>query len=287
MRPSLFRILTLAAIFAAIPLWGHAQEAGTAGISARFHPWGAFDPGTWKTVRVVTETLNEQGQVVSTCTTDTTTVLKDIDNQGVTLEIQTCMEVAGKRFEAEPQTLKQGFHGELIGPNLKIKEPTEGQVEVDGSKIACMSQQLEAVVPSGKTVTTIYYSPTVPPYILKRESTTTDAEGEHVLGETSVDVITFTLPLKLQGALKNGIQMKTVHKNAKGTVTTLADVLPEVPGGVVSSSSKEVDKSGRLIRRSTLALVDYDDDPEKDRGGMFGRKRPPRHRPKPPPRYTP
>ena len=284
MRPSVFRTLTLAAVFGLIPLWGFAQEAG---ISARFHPWGAFDPGAWKAVRVVTETLNEQGQVVSTATTDTKTTLVDIDNQGVTLEIQTCMEVAGKRFEVEPQTLKQGFHGELVGPNLKIKEPTDGQVEIEGRKIVCRSQQLEAVAAGGKTVTTLYYSATVAPYILKRESTTTDAEGASVLSETNVDVITFGLPLKVLGEQKSGIQMKTVHKNAKGTVTTLAAVLPEVPGGVVSSSSKEVDKAGRLVRRSTLALLDYNDDPEKDRSNMFGRKRPPRHRPKPPPRYGP
>ena len=90
-----------------------AQEAG---ITAKLHPWGQFDPGTWKTVRVTTETFNEQGQVVSTSTADATTTLVDIDNDGVTLEIQTCMEVAGKRFEAEPQTVKQGFHGELALP---------------------------------------------------------------------------------------------------------------------------------------------------------------------------
>lgn len=283
MRPSVFRILTLAAVFGLIPLWGSAQEAG---ISARFHPWGAFNPGTWKTVRVVTETLNEQGQVVSICTTDTKTMLVDIDNQGVTLEIQTCMEVAGKRFEAEPQTLKQGFHGELVGPNLKIKEPTaDQQVEIEGRKIACMSQQLEAVTANGKTVTTIYYSETTAPYILKRESTTTDAEGANVLSETNVGVVSFETPLRVQGEMKSGIQMKTVHKNAKGTVTTLASVLPEVPGGVVSSCSKEVDQNGRLVRRSTLALIDYNNDPEKDWSNMFGRKRPPRHRPKPPPRY--
>lgn len=285
MRPSVFRTLTLAAVFGLSPLWGSAQEAG---ISARFHPWGAFDPGTWKTVRVISETLNEEGQVVSICTTDTKTTLVDIDNQGVTLEIQTCMEVAGKRFETEPQTLKQGFHGELVAPNLKIKDPADDQqIEIEGRKIACMSQQLEAVAAGGKTATTIYYSATVAPYILKRESTTTDAEGANVLSETNVDVISFATPLTIRGETKSGIRMKTVHKNAKGTVTTLASVLPEVPGGVVSSSSKEVDKNGLLVRRSTLALIDYNDDPEKDRSNMFGRKRPPRHRPKPPPRYVP
>ena len=60
-----------------------------------------------------------------------------------------------------------------------------------------------------------------------------------------------------------------------------------MPGGVVRNSSKEVDKNGRLVRRSTLELIDYNNDPDKDRTGLFGRKRPPRHRNKPPPHYGP
>ena len=86
--------------------------------------------------------------------------------------------------------------------------------------------------------------------------------------------------------MKNVSQVKTVHESASGTVTTWADVLPEVPGGVVGNSSKETDKSGRLLRRSTLKLVDYSEDPEKDRAGIFGRKHS-RHRSKSASRYAP
>jgi hypothetical protein len=270
-----FRILTLVLGFAAFAASGLAQEAG---VSAKLHPWGHFDPGAWKTVRVVTETLNEQGQVVSTSTADSKTTLVDIDNEGVTLETQACMEVAGKRFEAEPQTVKQGFHGELVTPNLKVKEPVAGQVIIEDQKINCKVQQLESTGPDSKTVTTIYYCLTLPPYILKRESVTTDLAGKK-LSETNMEVVSLNMPSEIrQGETKNGAYVMTVHENGKGTVTTLAVlVLPEVPGGIVSSSSKEVDKSGRLVRRSTLKLVDYDDDPDKDRTGLFGRKRPPRH----------
>jgi hypothetical protein len=258
-----------------------AQESG---ITARFHPWGLFDPGAWKTVRVVTETLDERGQVVSTSTTDSKTTLVDIDNSAVTLEIQACVEVAGKRFEAESQTVKQGFHGELVGPNLTLKEPINGEVVIEGRKIPCKVQELESAAPNGKTVTTIYYSVTVAPYILKRESVTTDAESKNVLSETSVEVILLSMPLRLRGEIKSGIKVRTVHKNTNGTVTTLADVLPKVPGGVVASSSKEIDKAGHLVRRSTLELSDYSTDPDKDRSGMFRSKRAGR-RAKQPSRY--
>ena len=277
------RILTLALGFVAICASSLAEEAG---IPAKLHPWGQFDPGAWKTVSVVTETLNEHGQVASTSATDTKTTLVDIDNDGVTLEIQACMEVAGKRFEAEPQTVKQGFHGDLVMPNLKLQAPVAGQVTIEDQKISCKVQQLESTGPDSKTVTTIYYCLALPPYLLKRESVTTDLEGKNVLSETTMEVISLNMPSEIrQGETKNGAYTMTVHKNGKGAVTTLAVlVLPEVPGGVVSSSSKEVDKTGRLVRRSTLKLVDYNDDPDKDRTGLFGRKRPPRsHRTKPTP----
>ena len=285
MRPSLFRILALTAIFGLVsPLGAIAQETG---VTAKLHPWGLFDPGAWKIVRVVTETLNDQGLVVSTCTTNSKTTLMDIDNDGVTLEIQACLEVAGKRFEPEPQIVKQGFHGELLTPGLKQKPPTDGEVTIEGRKIPCRVQRLECVVPNGKTATTLYYSTTVAPYILKREFVTTDPEGKNVLAETNVEAISLNMPLKIRGQQRNGIRMKSVHKNAKGAVTTWADVLPEVPGGVVGYNTKELDETGRLVRRSTLELIDYGVEAERERTAPFGRRRPPRSRGKTPPRYGP
>ena len=260
----------MAVVFGFLPLGSSAQETG---ITAKLHPWGPFDPGTWKTVRVVTETLNEEGQVVSTSIADTKTTLVDIDNDGVKLEIQTCMEVAGKRFEPDPQTVKQGFHGELLGSNLNLKEPKDGEVTIEDQKIPCKVQRLEFVATNAKTVTTVYYSTTMAPYILKRESITTDPEGKEVLSETSVEVVALNMPVTIQGEIKNGIYLETVHKNANGVVTTLTAVSPEVPGGVVSNSSKEIDKTGRLVRRGTLELTGYGDDPDEDRSNLFRAKR--------------
>ena len=147
MRPRALGILTLAAFWLTLS----SGEAGQPGITPRLHPWGRFDPGAWKLVRVVTETLNERGQVVSTSTADTRTTLVDLDDDGVTLEVQACVEVAGKRFQAEPQTVKQGFHGELAVPNLKLSDPVDGQVVIEDRKIACKVYRLETVGAEEKT----------------------------------------------------------------------------------------------------------------------------------------
>ncbi|MEN6450920.1 MAG: hypothetical protein ABFC96_10550 [Thermoguttaceae bacterium] len=252
-------VITLAVFALAISAVAAAQPQGT----ARLHPWGRFEPGSWKVVRVVTETLNEQGQVVSTSTADTRTTLLGLDGDGVTLEVQACVEVAGKRFQAERQTVKQDFFSEPAGPSLTVSEPADTQILVEGRKIACKVYQLETVDGREKMATSVYCSTAIPPYVLKREAVTTGADGKTVLSETGVEIVALDMPVRVRGETRSGSYVKTVHKNGKGTVTTLAVVLPDVPGGVVSHNSKEIDPNGRVIRRSTLELLDYNAEPER------------------------
>jgi hypothetical protein len=227
---------------------------------------------------VVTESFNEQGSVAGTNTSDYKTTLLDTDDDGVTLEMRVCVEVAGKRFDGEPQTIKQNYYGEQQSPGLKIKDPAAGQVTIEGRTIPCQVREIESSNANGKTTTTIYYSATAPPYVLKRESATTDLEGKNIVSETNVSVQALEMPCRILGAMRSAAYVKTLQKTPKGTIYSLAFICPEIPGGIVSNSSKELDSSGRLVRRSTLELVDFNTEPEKGRTGIFGRKRPPRNR---------
>jgi hypothetical protein len=279
-----FVLRALAIVLGVAVLYAPAA-AEDGGVSARLHAWGRFEPGAWNLVRVVTEMLNEQGQVAGTSTRDTKTTLVSIDNDGVTLEVETCVEVAGKRFQSEPQTIRQGFHGETIGPSPKLKAPVDGELLIEDRKIPCKVQELTIDAPGGKTTVTLHCSTTMFPYVLKRASVVADPDGKTSVSETGMDVIALDMPARVRGETRVGAYVRTVHKTAKATVTTLAVAVPEVPGGVVSQSSKEVNRSGQPVRRSTLELLDYNADPEKDRTGLFGRKRPSRRTK--PPRYTP
>jgi hypothetical protein len=247
-----------------------AQDAG---ISPQHHPWARFQPGAWKLVRVVTETLDEKGAVASTSTTDTRTILVSVDKDGVTLEVQSTIEVAGKRFEAEPQVLRQGLYGESCTQELRIKPATNGQVVIDGQKISCRVQQLECAGAANSTITNVYYSDTVAPYMLRREATTTDPQGKSLLSETTVEIAALDMPGRVLGEIKSTALVKTIDKHPKGAVTTWAVTSPEVPGGVISHMSKETDASGRLVRRSTLELVSCGKECDEDTLRVFGRKR--------------
>ena len=117
-----------------------AEEAG---ISARHHSWARFQPGAWKLVRVVTESLDESGRVIGVNITETKTSLLRIDADGVVLEVEVGVEVAGKQFDGQPQCLKQGFHGELAGGDVKFLPAAAAEVSIEDQKFPCRSQQIE------------------------------------------------------------------------------------------------------------------------------------------------
>ena len=231
--------------------------ADDAGISARHHGWGRFQPGAWKLVRIVTETFDDHGAPTGTNLTETKTTLQSTDSSGVTLEMEVGMEVAGKQFDAQPQSIKQGFHGELLNPEPKLSPSRAGQVTIEGHNLPCRIQQLEIPAGDSQTQVTIYYSDTTAPYVLKRESVTTDAGGKNILGQTTLDVMAIDLPWKIRDDIKSVACIKTVQRHAKGTVTSLAMTSAAVPGGIVFQTSKETDPGGRLTRRSVLELVNY------------------------------
>ena len=276
MRTWLCRILAWTLAVGLGAAWCAADEAG---VAARHHAWARFQPGAWKLVRVVTETLDERGLVMSTSVTETKTTLQKVTATGVGLEVEVGVEVAGKQFDGQPQGITQGFHGELAGAEVKVKPPVAAQVTIEDQKIDCQRQEIEWTGPGGTTVTTVYYSDVLPPYIVKRESTTTDPTGQTSLGESTMEVIALDMPFRVLSTVKNTACIRTLQKNAKGTITSLALSAAEVPGGVVFQSSKETDKAGRLVRRSTLELVAYGLQTEEERIGLFGRKRAARRKP--------
>ena len=248
----------------------------------RHHPWGCFAPGAWKLVRVVTETLDQEGTVQGTTTTETKTTLEALDEHGVALLIQGIVEMAGKRLEAEPRCVQQGFHGQRAGAGAKVKDLGPATVTIQGREIACRVEQVEETTTAARTVTKIYFSETVAPHVLKRESVTTDPEGQKKLNETTVTVVAVDLPWRVLAEIKSTALVHAVCRHPKGMTETWAITSSDVPGGVIQHASKELAENGRLVRRSTLEMVDYGREPDTTRTGLFrrlrsNRSRKPRH----------
>jgi hypothetical protein len=263
-----------------MPMTALPQESG---MSRQHHPWGRFEPGAWKRVRVVTETIDEKGAVIGTRVEETRTIFLSIDHEGVTLEMQTNFEVAGKPLDFDPKIVKQGFHGEVCGRELKIQPAAEGNVAIEGQNILCRMLQFECANANGRTLTRVFYSDSVAPYVLRREQKTTDSEGNSTLSEVLVEVEALNMPARVLGEIKNTAIVKTFQKYPKGSTTTWSVTSSDVPGGLVSHMSKETDANGRLVRRSTLELVSCGKECDDDTLRIFGRKR--RGRIQSPPTY--
>jgi hypothetical protein len=241
-------------------------------IPACHHPWGCFKPGAWNLVRVVTETLDDKGCVTSTSVTETKTTLAKVEDAGVALNIDVSVEVAGKRFHPQSQTIKQDVHGEVVGENAVLKDAGAAQVAVEGRSIPCKVLEVGFAGSNTKTTTRLYHADAEYPYILKRETVTTDAEGKERLSEKTVQVVAQNMPCRVLAEIMGTSILSDVHKHPKGTMIKWTRMAPGVPGGIVEQSTKELDRDGRVLRRSMLELTEYGLEPEFERTGLFGRR---------------
>jgi len=245
------------------------------GLTRDLHAWGRFyrHTGAWKRYRVTTETLDEKGAVVNTSISETKTSLEAVDAEGVTLRIEAVMEIAGKQLPAEPRIVRQGFHGDTVPGKVAVKSVGMSQVVIEGQTIACHVEQSESNGSQGKTVTRTYYTRALAPYVLRRESKTTDADGTTTLEESTFKVISLDRPCKILPHVKRAAWVEAVTTTPNGSTVTRAFTSPDVPGGVICHTADEHDKSGRLVRRSNLVLVEFGLDPEQEDSGFFGRVR--------------
>ena len=242
-------------------------------VTRYLHPWGRFQEGAWKRYRDFTETLDEQGAVANLGVTETKTTLQKVERDGVTLLVEAVMDISGKRLSTPSRTVKQGFHGEQANQKAALTDLGTSQLTIEGRVIPCQVEQVEVSDNAGKTVTKTYYSPTVPPFVLRRESVVLDPDGKTKLSETTLEVVALHVPCKILSRLRSAAQVKAVTHHPKGTTTTWAYTSIDVPGGVLCQTAEERDDKNRLTRRSTLELIDYGFTPEQEYQGLFNRVR--------------
>ncbi len=233
--------------------------------------WGRFDPGTWKKVRIVTETLNERGKVVEQSTTETRTTLLRADTSRLALRIEATVEVAGKRFESPPQVVEYGYYGESPNDRSETKSLGSEQLTIDGRRVPCQVQQVVATSGQQQQVTKMYLSSDVEPFVLKRETTVIQEDGKTGSDfKTEAEVTAVDRPYYLLHENKRVAFERTIQRTSRGTNITFDWTCADVPGGIVARTSEELDGHDHVVRRSRLELVDYhvvDDDDDSNNGG--------------------
>lgn len=240
--------ILVAVFFLSRPAWAE-------NLPRRIHPWGNFEPGAWKVLRAVTESFDKEG--VAGSVTETRFTLESADDSGVTIRVEVLVEMAGKRFRTEPHRVKQGWHGEPVGENTQVQDLGPDQIAIEGRVINCQVMRIENLLPGGRTQTKLWYSPTVPPYVLRREVIVSDRVSGQLLEKSLSEVTVLEVPCRVGRQVLSTSQLRATHEFPRGTITTLSLISPEVPGGLIGQTAREVDKEGKLIRRTTVELVDF------------------------------
>ncbi len=247
--------------------------AADATLPAEHHPWGRFPVGSWKTVRVVSEAFDANGQPKSVSTTETKTTLVSADANSYTLKIEVSVDVQGKRFLSQAQTIRTGYCGEAAGQTLESNSIGKVQLEIGDRQIPCDLRRLVIVDSDTKRVTTVHYSNQEPPYVLKRESTLTRLQ-DGTTSTTSTEVVALGEVYKVLGEEHRATRFLTLSTSASQNKTVTKEVqCADVPGGVVAHESVEMDTNGKELRRSKLSLVDYGLGKVSSEDAWKGRKR--------------
>lgn len=257
MRMSRFFVVMLLAAFGTLDVAVPAPCADETAILQQAHAWGRFGKGSWRRVRIVTESFDEDGNLTNSSTTDNKTSLEEVTQERVTLKVEVTVEIGGQRLLSPQQIIKQGYAGENVGQTVSIKPLQPELVTIAGREIRCETQEIEILGGTNKEVSQICYSPQLTPQILKRKSTLSDAASGKTTQEAMTEVYVLDKRLRVLGEEKTGFSVRQVQKNDRGSTTTVSDHVYEIPGEVVSHSSKKLDSQGRLVRRSTLELVAY------------------------------
>lgn len=236
-----------------------AQEKGV--FPRRHHAWARFKPGAWKTIRETTEVFDEDGKIKSTSIKHSRTTFLGIKGNQITLLVEGVTESVGGKHPLGPTEIKERLCGVAADQKVKLKTGGKATVTIDKKMYKC--SVIEAVVtdPDKKTVTTIkiYFSDSVSPHVLRREMVTVDATSKMELSRTTISAYALDMPQRVLGEIRATSIFKAVYVNGETRTITWAVSCAAVPGEVISRTSKVLDsKNGRLLRRTTLELVDYD-----------------------------
>jgi hypothetical protein len=243
-----------------------AMPASAAEPARKHHPWARFSPGAWQRVRIYTETFDKSGRIVDTGVTEQKTTLQEVDDAGVTLQVEKSVWIADKRLDRPTdrwldrpaEKIAQGLYGESEGQKATIKDLKSERLVIDGREMDCKVREVSISGAGGKgiEISKLYYSDDVAPFLLKRETTVKGADQKTVLLATDMVVDALDMPCLVADQLRSASHLRAKTTHAKGTTITLAYTSTDVPGGVVCQCTKELDTSGRLVRRTVMELTD-------------------------------
>ena len=256
---ALLAVFLVAGVVLAAPLSPSAAAQDEGAFPRRHHAWARFKPGAWKTVRAVTESFDKDGQLIGTNVALTRTELVGVDGAQVTLRMEGTVNLDGKITDSDPTESKQRLCGVAADLKVKLKVGGKAKVTIDGVVYECSVIEAEVIDVEKKTLTTtkIYFSDNVSPHVLRREIVTVDASTKEEKSRRTISAYALDMPQRVFTKIRLTSIFKAVYVNGDTRKITWAVTSADVPGEVISKTSKVLDKTGRVPRRTPVELIDY------------------------------
>lgn len=236
------------------------------------HVWGRFPVGSWQSTRQISETLDPQGRVTAVTITDTRTTLVAADDQTYTLKYETTVEVAGKTVAVPVRTVKYCYDdalAELMAQRAWL--PQEQAVRIEDRDVACRVLETRLSSATQRTTIRTFFAADTQPHVLRRETITTPAAEPVPDSRTTLEVVALDMPHHVLDTMRSVAHVRVTHRNGTGSMTRFVYWCLDIPGGVVAHTTKELDAAGKLVRRSTLELVEYFvAEPALPESGVYG-----------------
>jgi hypothetical protein len=150
-----------------------------------------------------------------------------------------------------------GFYGESPEQPVAVTSLGAEDLTIASKSYPCRVEQVETTSATSKTVTKLWRTDEVAPFVLKRETVTTMLETGAKSDESSMEVVSLGRRRTIRERLRAAVELRLVHRHARGKTVTLAWECDDVPGGIVEQNAEEFDGNDRLVRRTKLELVDY------------------------------
>lgn len=233
---------------------GRLPQAPTASINA----WAVFAPETSIRVRTTT-TTHSDGKTLAN-TTEKLLILESVDETGYILKRLEALELGGKRFGANPRRKRYDFLQQPVIEGQKIQDAPPTEVAVGMYLVPCFVRVYTSESDAWRQRTVVWYSLSVYPYLLRSETvrTTVPTAGEPTEKIMSSTVMEVTDTAALHGFRRARFQtytMQTTRRTGDTTTVCQANCSLRIPGGIVSETIRETDRTGRLIRQIDAQVV--------------------------------
>ena len=236
-------------------------------LPAKQHVWARFEPGSWREVRITTETFNSEAEVINRSVTTQMEVLKSVAEEAYALEVQATVDLVGKRIVGDWKQRVLKLATDKAGEISDMQPLGHESFSYEGGDIECQIWELRYLDDSRQMLDRIAYHSQQFPYVMLRETREFTQESSLQEVEQSVEVTASAVPYVVEGKMTLCSCLRTTRRRAKGSSIRVAFVSPTIPGGDVAAWSSDFDSQRQLSRWSTFELLGFGQPDSQQAGG--------------------